>query len=132
MSGCGGWFYDHLDAGDEGCLSDAEHDQALKRRREAKAGAWRELRAAVQGTSTRHFLDGQPINCGRSIELQSIEYRSDDFGEFLAYLDQGVAARYEVQHTPAGIRPMLHVIVHGHEFTAAVESWMRFRWPVKR
>jgi hypothetical protein len=112
-----------------GC-ADPEHRAALARRA-AGAPSWGQLVREDEGANGfRDYLDGEPIHCGAGLELQAIEYRSDDYGEYVLKLPTGVRVRYELDWPPRGDRQVvLHAGIAGHEFTARHETWMRFRWP---
>lgn len=77
----------------------------------------------------RHYLDGEPVHCGAGLELQSIEHRSDDYGEFIEFLQQGVPVRYEASQDGKAIRASLYAGKGGHCFSTAHDDWMCFRWP---
>lgn len=111
--------------------ADADHRAALVRRA-AGAPNWSPIeRRHSEREGTRDYLDGKPIHCGTGLELQAIEYRSDDYGEFALKLATGVRVRYELAWPPGGAdrQIILHGSIGGHEFTATADSWMRFRWP---
>jgi len=122
--------FDHVDDNEWTC-ADPEHAGALKRREEGRQGQWSALITRRQSGGLRHYLAGEPISCGSSIELQDLKWFADDFGEFRQYLGQGRVVRYEALQDGKTIRATLHTVVGGHEFVATVEAWMRFRWPVK-
>jgi len=61
--------------------------------------------------------------------LQSVDYRSDDYGEWAQALPKGTRVRYEASIMATGIKASLHANVGGHEFITRVEPWMRFQWP---
>jgi hypothetical protein len=106
---------------------DAEHRAALARRADG-AGSWSPIvRSRTEG-GPRDFLDGEPINCGSGLELQAIEYRSDDYGEFTVKLPSGVRVRYELDRGEI----VFYGGIAGHEFTSPHHAWMRFRWPERR
>lgn len=113
-----------------GLCGDAEHRAALARRA-AGAPSWSPLKRRREHGDFRDYLDGAPIHCGAGLELQSIEYRSDDYGEFTLKLATGVRVRYELAWPPGGAdrQIVLHGSIGGHEFTTMAEAWMRFRWP---
>lgn len=90
---------------------------------------WGELAQQVDAGGLRHYLEGEPIHCGAVLVLQSIEYRSDECGEWSVALSRGTRVRYEARISHAWIRATLHADVGGHEFVAALEPWMRFAWP---
>jgi len=131
VSACEKWVSDHLDAGDVTCPHDKDHALALEARVAAKRGGWSPLQVRKEGSGLRHYLDGQPVHCGTGLELQVIEYKSDDYGEFTVFRNEGRRVRYEASQDGKTIRATLHVGVAGHEFVAASESYMRFRWPVR-
>jgi hypothetical protein len=118
---------------DDHC-DDPGHAKALLVRRQAKAASWSPIVLGQDRGGWRDFLDEQPIHCGSGLELQALEYRSDDYGEYTVALDRGALVRYEVEwyQAPPGARPhrvVLYSSVAGHSFTARHEAWMRFRWP---
>lgn len=129
-------FHDHAD-GDVSCPYDAKHTEALRRRR-AGAPAWQKIELRAEHGDWRHYLDGEPIRCGSGLELQSIKYEGDDYGEFTIRTDAPVSVRYEVEwvreRSPEGPPwvPVLYVGMGGHTFKGPLEKWMRFRWPVRR
>lgn len=100
--------------------------RAASARLAALSGSWSVL--TIKGD--RHFLDGEPIHCGTALELQAIEFRNDDYGEYHAVLQRGIRVRYEL-NGPGSLaqRVVLHVTVDGHEFTSRLWGSMRFRWP---
>lgn len=106
-------------------------EKASAARQAALAGSWSMLVLGVVGED-RHYLDGEPIHCGESLELQAIEYRDDDYGTYHAVLQRGIRVRYELAWGVVGSldnRVVLHANVDGHEFTSRLIGWMRFRWP---
>ncbi len=109
---------------------DAAHRAALARRA-AGAPSWSLLERRHEHDDFRDYLDGKPIHCGTGLELQAIEYRSDDYGEYIVKLPTGARVRYELAWPPGSPerRVMLHGSIGGHEFVAVHEQWMRFRWP---
>lgn len=130
-------FFDHGDD-DTACLKDVKHTAALHRRHSG-APSWGELELRDVGGGWRHFLYGQAIHCGAGLELQAIEYKADDYGEFSLRLSTGVRVRYEVAHLRKRPeedgppwRAMLYVSAGGHTFSGPLEAWMRFRWPEVR
>lgn len=102
---------------------------ALRKRDAEKVGAWSRLVLSATHGGRRHFLDGEPVSCGSTLELQSIAYRSDDYGEYTVPQPQGVGVRYEADLGHEDAPATLHGDVGGHEFIARLEPWMRFRWP---
>jgi hypothetical protein len=84
----------------------------------------------TDGGGRRHFLDGEAIHCGTCLELQAIDFRSDDYGLYTVPLQNGAIVTYEAAwHGAAdGPRATLHASVGGHEFMRTLEPWMRFRW----
>lgn len=108
--------------------SDHGHSAALERRR-GGAAKWSQIVRGRDGGGSRDFLDGKPIHCGTSLELQSLEYKSDDYGEYTLPLPTGTRVRYELAWDGDERAIMLHVGVGGHEFIARWEPWMRLRWP---
>jgi hypothetical protein len=124
-------LYDHRERGDSYCVDDPGHRQALQARRDALAGAWSLIERGSDRGGDRDFLDGKPIHCGSALDLQAMEFRSDDYGEYTAWIAKGTIVRYEVEWVapPAKKRIVLYTTVAGHTFTAHHEEWMRFRWP---
>lgn len=126
-------FFDHGDD-DTACLKDVRHTAALHRRHSG-APSWGELELKTDAGGWRHFLDGEAIHCGSGLDLQAIEYKSDDYGEFSLRLSTGVRVRYEVawlrnRVDDVAVCPWRAVLYHstgGHTFTAPLEAWMRFR-----
>ncbi len=93
------------------------------------AAAWSPIVAGDDGGGRRDFLDGKPISCGTFLELQATEDVPIDDGEIVARrLATGVIVRYEGRPGDHD-RITLHASVGNHEFTAALQPWMRFRWP---
>jgi hypothetical protein len=107
---------------------DPEHREALARRREG-APSWSPIVRGTDAGGPRDFLDGEPIHCGDVIELQGIEYRGDDYGEYTVKKPTGARVRYELSRGDAVV---LYTSVMGHEFTSPLAPWMRFRWPERR
>jgi hypothetical protein len=127
-------FMDHGDD-DTSCATDPKHTKALAARRSG-ARTWSAIEIRRERGDWRHFLDDQAIHCGAGLELQAIEWKSDDYGEFTVKLDEGVRVRYEVEwlrDRPADgppWKPVLYVSMGGHSgFKGPLENWMRFRWP---
>jgi hypothetical protein len=126
-------FMDH-DDGDTSCPLNPKHTAALAARRSG-ARSWSALELRSERGDWRHYLDGEPIHCGAGLELQSIEGKSDDYGEFTLKLDEGVRVRYEVvwlRDRPTDAppwKPVLYLSAGGHSFHGELEQWMRFRWP---
>jgi hypothetical protein len=121
-------FYDHYDDDYVGGCSDPKHRAALERRL-AGAPGWCALERRQEDGGFRDYLDGKPIHCGTGLELQSVEYRSDDYGEYSLKLPTGVCVRYELAWGPGERAVMLHGDLGGHEFVAKHKLWMLFRWP---
>lgn len=100
--------------------------EAQARRALARAHQWRPIDPPTgQGTyGSYHHLDGEPITCSSVVLMQVIEPRTDDYGEYSAYLPKGISVRLE-PGTPA------RLVTHhaGCEFSTALQPWMRFRWP---
>jgi len=125
-------FYDHF--ADDGqpidwTCANPEHTAAIARRAQ-RGDAWAPMVRRPDGGDTRDFVDGEPVHCGAALELQSIEYKSDDYGEWTVRLDKGTHVRYELAWGKGdGKRAMLHTCLGGHEFVTPVHPWMRFRWP---
>jgi hypothetical protein len=114
----------------ENCgAADCPPANAERKRAHDKAGAWSPLVLGIDGGGRRHFLDGEPVSCGTTLELQAIGDRSDDYGEYSVPLPRGERVRYEAQLSREDAPATLHTYVGGHEFIAHLEPWMRFRWP---
>jgi hypothetical protein len=127
------WFHDHGDD-DTACSKDPRHTAAL-RLRHSGAPSWGRLDLKTDGGGWRHFLEGGAIHCGAGLELQAIEWQSDDYGEFTLRTSTAVRVRYEVEwlrEPPTKGPPWRAVLYHstgGHTFKTTLEGWMRFRWP---
>lgn len=109
---------------------DQRHQVALANRR-AGAPEWSPIVRGNDGGGMRDFLDGQPIHCGTGLELQTIEYRSDDYGEYTVRLETAVHVRYEMAWG-GDRKAVLYTVVGGHVFHVDANDWMRFRWTVRR
>lgn len=107
---------------------DKEHQAALERRR-GGAAEWGAIKRGSDAGGERDFLDGRAIHCGATLELQSIEYKGDDYGEFVLRLAKGVRVRYELD---VDRRVVLYADVGGYLFAEKANPWMRFRWPEER
>jgi hypothetical protein len=103
-----------------------------ERRAFERRGTWSPLVVERDDGGKRHVLDGRPLHCGTCIELQAIEYRYDDGGEYTVPLQRGELVRYEATWRDGEPRATLHIRLGGHEFSSSLESWMRFRWPPAR
>ena len=126
-------LFDHRDQGDTTCVHSEGHREALQRRRDAKAGQWSPIVVGQDAGGRRDFLDGRPIHCGTTLELQAIEEGGDDYGSFSVSLSTGHLVRYELTWLPGDERRIdLYVGVGGHTFMTSLEPWMRFRWPGSR
>jgi hypothetical protein len=113
---------------------DKAHQVALANRR-AGAAPWFEIERGRDGGGDRDFLDGKPIHCGSGLELQILDHRSDDYGEYSVRLGSGVDVRYELswEADRDGKRRIdLYTTLGGYEFAIAFDSFMRFRRPVRR
>lgn len=108
--------------------SNAEHRTALERR-SGGAPKWSTLERRHKHGDFRDYLDGTPIHCGEGLELQAIEYRSDDYGQFALPLATGVHVRYELDWRDQKVT--LYGSLGGHEFTIEARGQMRFRWPAR-
>ncbi len=97
--------------------------RATNARLAAKSGSW----SALTVNGDRHFLNGEPIHCGAALELQEIEFRCDDYGEYPAVLQRGIRVRYEVNTGDRAV--VLYMRVGGHEFASPLWNHLRFRWP---
>jgi hypothetical protein len=118
-----------------GPCADPKHCEALKRRA-AGAPKWHAIERRQDGGGYRDFLHGHdssgkavPIHCGETLELQAVEYKDDDFGEYMLYLDKGQFVRYEANLSSAEGAITLYASIAGHQFRTRCEPWMRFRWP---
>jgi hypothetical protein len=112
--------------------SSCPHEFTRRRRAQLKQGRWSALELRREVSGLRHYLDGKPVHCGASLELQHTEDKSDDYGEFTVPLQLGSSVRYEASWVGSELPFSLHRNVGGTEFTAAGELWMRFRWPEVR
>ena len=119
-----------------GPCSDPKHREALQRRA-AGVAKWYAIERREDGGGFRDYLGGHhsgessvvAIHCGEQIELQAVEYRDDDFGEYAISLDKGIPVRYEADLSCADGGIWLYTYVSGHQFQTRHEAWMRFRWP---
>ncbi len=123
---CERMLMDHEENGDARCADDPEHSKALEARRLARANMWSPIVRGGDAGGRRDFLDGRPIHCGDSLELQAIDVRDDDFGSFTVWTSKGVRVRYELEPDK---RITLYAGVAGLSFTHPHEQGMRFRWP---
>jgi frataxin-like iron-binding protein CyaY len=113
-----------------------KHNEALARRA-AGAPKWYAIERTHEAGGFRDFLGGHhrgadssvAIHCGEQIELQAIESRDDDFGEYTLFLDKGITVRYEANLSRSDGGIWLYTSVGGHRFQTRHEDWMRFRWP---
>jgi len=96
--------------------------------RSAGAREWGQIRDGNDGGGWRQYLDGEPIHCGAVLELQELECRSDDYGEYTVRKATGIVVCYEVAWVHGARVGMLHLPIGGHEFSKPIDSWMRFRW----
>lgn len=104
-------------------------EPAREMRRKAKAGQWSALVLRQEAGGMRHYLDGKPVHCGDGLEIQMLEMKADDYGEYPVPQPKGIPVRYEAAFRSQQISWSLHRDVGGHEFTAVGETWHRFRWP---
>jgi len=123
------WRHDPCyDGDDENCPP-----RVKERRQHAKAleGAWSLLELRKTESGWRHFVDGEPVHCGETLELQHVEYRYEENGdERLHYKPAGTRVRYEAGLTSTEEpRVLLYAGVGGHCFALEAHSGMRFRWP---
>lgn len=112
--------------------ADGATESCPKARAEArrdKGVPWSQLETRREPGGLRHYLDGEPVHCGVTLELQTVEPKSDDYGEYLHASQRGVLVRYEATFQSDAIAGQMHVKVGGYSFGAAIESHMRFRWP---
>ena len=105
----------------------AECPPAIAAARRDRGRPWSALEVREESGGLRHFLGGEPVHCGDGLRLQAVAYTSDDYGEYTRFLQEGRPVRYEARFLNGELRATLHTMVDGHEFIAAVESWMRFR-----
>lgn len=99
-----------------------------RRRAGERQGAWSPLELRREPSGPRHYLDGKPVHCGDGVELQALEYRHDDYGEYTVPVQRGVAVRYEARLVdPPTVS--LHHLLEGHAFSSSLTDGMRFRWP---
>lgn len=93
----------------------------------ASAPKWAQIERRYENDGDlRDYVENRPIHCGDMLELQAIEYKADDDGEYSVSLDKGVIVRYELS---SARNPIFYASIGGHTFTARLEAWMRFRWP---
>ncbi len=105
---------------------------AMRKRAAEKVGAWSPIVLGEEGSGRRHYLDGEPVHCGTTLELQAVEDREDDYGEYSVPSQRAVVVRYEAELARPGSPATLHQHVGGHEFVTSLEPWMRFRWPRRK
>lgn len=98
-------------------------------RQRDKGAPWSVLELRRDAGGLRHYLEGEPVHCGRTILLQASETHYDDYGSWGRALPRGTRVRYEAAIQDREIRATLHAGVDGHEFVARLEAFMRFRWP---
>lgn len=102
-----------------------------KRERDRGDAEWSSLQLCHEGSSFRHYLDGEPISCGARLELQAWEEHHDDYGSYSIPRHEALSVRYELswqeQHPDSRVR--LHYSWGCHEFVSGYETNMRFRWP---
>lgn len=114
---------------------DPKHRAALARRAGGAPG-WSPIVRGEDGGGVRDYLDGRPIHCGVGLELQAIEYYSDDYGDYVLKLPTGVRVRYELAWYPNATEadqtrhPVLYGSIGGYEVSMRYEDGMRFRWPL--
>lgn len=123
---------------DEGAChaGDPEHCErslAYRKRQRAKTeGAWSQLIARKEEPNGwRHYLDGEPVHCGEALELQAIQFKYDDYGEYHVHRPEGALVRYEANLNGDEPHVTLYADVKGHSFATRGEPYMRFRWPKK-
>lgn len=69
---------------------DEGHAHASEQRARASAGLWsRLLSTSTRSNGEGDYLNGRLIHCGSILELQAIEHRSDDYGEYTAATPHG-------------------------------------------
>lgn len=85
--------------------------------------------ATPGGGGWRDHLDGDPIGCGSGLELQALEWKGDEEGDYTRRLATGVYVRYELAWTAAGKVVMLHASYGGYSIAFPATPEMRFRWP---
>jgi hypothetical protein len=106
-----------------------KHCDALRRRGEGRACIWGTISRLSDDGGYRDFLDDQPISCGSMLELQAVDYKDDDFGEYSVYLNKGHVVRYEANLSRRDGGITLYSSIGGHRFVASHHAGMRFRWP---
>lgn len=116
---------------DELRCPNAGHTEASERRRAKMA---RQLGSYIvidrDAGGRRDYLDGKPIHCGTTLELQAVDYAEDDFGSYSVTVDRWTTVRYELTWKPDGKRKIvLFKYVDGHQFVTEWNATMRFRWP---
>jgi hypothetical protein len=118
-----------------GPCADPKHNEALARRA-AGAPKWHILERRQEAGGYRDFLHGHDsrpvavaVHCGEMLDLQAVEYKADDFGEYALFLNKGIRVRYEADLSRADGGVWFYARVAGHEFRLRYEAWMRLRWP---
>lgn len=135
MSDLGGRFLPHADCWfGEPCAigKPSECPKAIAEAKREKGTPWAPLTLVREPSGLRHYLEGKPIHCGYAIELQRVTTKSDDYGEYSVFLQEGDVVRYEASILDREIAATLHADVGGHGFAARLDDWMRFRWPAVR
>ena len=113
---------------------DADHRAALRRMAERateSAAPWSPIVRGDDRGGLRDHLDGKPIHCGATLELQAFENRDDDLGGYTVKLPTGALVRYELGIPVAdGRRAIeLYASIAGYTVILPHEKGMRFRWP---
>jgi hypothetical protein len=91
-----------------------------------------QLRLETDAGGLRHYLDGKPVHCGTTLELQAVEYpvkNGEEQGPVL--VNRWIRVRYEASlWRREQCVVTLYAEIGGH--TAKLDHFdsMRFRWPV--
>lgn len=124
----GPWTLDSAKDGTGNRDADPRHAEALERRA-AGAAKWEKISRLSDGGGYRDFLEGKPIHCGETLELQATEHKYDDFGGYTLYLNEGHLVRYEANLSRPDGGIILYSSIGGHQFHKGYEGWERLRWP---
>lgn len=114
---------------DKGDSKNCPREFTRRRRAQLKQGRWSALELRRETSGLRHYLDGKPVHCGASLELQHTEDKTDDYGDFTVPVQLGSSVRYEASWVGSELPFTLHKTIGGTEFATVGELWMRFRWP---
>lgn len=89
---------------------------------------WHQLELRRDPSGWRHYLGGEPVQCGTLLELQALDWRD---GEWTPVADEGVPVRYEAAlWATAEPTPVLIGALGGRVVTLPFDAEsMRFRWP---